>query len=187
MRSLFALPLFALALAIPATAETRQEGNPELKYYADAYADHYGVPRALVHAIIAQESNWNPRALSTKGAAGLMQLMPVTAGMYFVQGPLFYNGKSQRGDSIPCGSHDRVSRGDASGRSRILLRFTANRSTRTVLPKSRCRVLRRSGSPPISAGVARASKPGYSNARERTVTCIQSGQLVSSAFLRAQF
>ena len=151
MRKLLALPLFALTFAIPAMAETRQGGNPELRYYADAYADHYGVPRALVHAIIAQESNWNPRALSTKGAAGLMQLMPATAGMLPRQRPLFYHGKSQRGDSIPCGPHDRVSRGNAPGRSRKLLRFTANRSTRTALPKSRCRVLRRGGPPPISA------------------------------------
>jgi hypothetical protein len=64
MRRPFVLPLFVLALAIRSSAETRQAGNPGLKYYADAYADHYGVPRALVHAIIAQESNWNPHALS---------------------------------------------------------------------------------------------------------------------------
>ena len=87
MRRLLVLPLFALALAIQSTAETRQAGNPELKYYADTYADHYGVPRALVHAIIAQESNWNPNALSNKGAAGLMQLMPATAGQYLVKDP----------------------------------------------------------------------------------------------------
>jgi len=85
MRRLFALPLCVMVLAIQSTAETRQARNPELRYYADAYADHYGVPRALVHAIIAQESNWNPHALSNKGAAGLMQLMPATAGTYRVR------------------------------------------------------------------------------------------------------
>ena len=57
---------------------------PEAVYYADAYADHYGVPRALVHAIIAQESGWNPLAISKKHAEGLMQLMPATAAMYGV-------------------------------------------------------------------------------------------------------
>ena len=57
---------------------------PEAVYYADAYADHYGVPRALVRAIIAQESAWNPLAISKKNAEGLMQLMPATAAMYGV-------------------------------------------------------------------------------------------------------
>jgi soluble lytic murein transglycosylase-like protein len=59
--------------------------SPQLIYYADAYADHYRVPRALVHAIIEQESNWKPGALSNKGAAGLMQLMPETAAAYGVR------------------------------------------------------------------------------------------------------
>src|ERR1039458_1997646 len=53
--------------------------HPEASYYADAYARHYHVPRELVRAIIQQESNWNDRAVSIKGASGLMQLMPRTA------------------------------------------------------------------------------------------------------------
>ena len=36
-------------------------------------------PPELVHAIIEVESAWHPRAVSNKGAAGLMQLMPATA------------------------------------------------------------------------------------------------------------
>lgn len=54
-------------------------------YYANAYADHYGVPRALVHAIIDNESNWHPDVVSSKGAVGLMQLMPATAKTYGVR------------------------------------------------------------------------------------------------------
>ena len=42
---------------------------PEAVYYANAYADHYDLPRQLVHAIIAQESGWNPNAVSSKGDA----------------------------------------------------------------------------------------------------------------------
>jgi soluble lytic murein transglycosylase-like protein len=64
-----------------------QGPTPELLYYADAYANHYRVPRALVRAIIEQESNWNPQALSTKDAKGLMQLMPETALEYGVRNP----------------------------------------------------------------------------------------------------
>lgn len=60
---------------------------PEAVYYANAYADHYHLPRELVHAIIEQESGWNQRALSNKGAIGLMQLMPATAAHFFVRNP----------------------------------------------------------------------------------------------------
>jgi len=46
-----------------------------------------GVNPALVEAIVAVESSFNPRAISSKGAMGLMQLMPQTASRYGVSDP----------------------------------------------------------------------------------------------------
>jgi soluble lytic murein transglycosylase-like protein len=46
---------------------------------ADAAADKYGLPRALVRSVMAAESGFQTDAVSPKGAIGLMQLMPETA------------------------------------------------------------------------------------------------------------
>lgn len=54
-----------------------------LTAYADtirAASVQFGVDEAFLRAIIHAESAFNPRALSIKGAQGLMQLMPATAG-----------------------------------------------------------------------------------------------------------
>ena len=47
-------------------------------------ARRYQVPEALLHAVIAIESAYDPNAVSRAGAVGLMQLMPATAKRYGV-------------------------------------------------------------------------------------------------------
>ena len=53
--------------------------------WAEYYAAMYRVPIELVSAIIDEESGWNPQAVSKKGAAGIMQLMPATARRFGVR------------------------------------------------------------------------------------------------------
>ncbi len=69
---LFLLPLpgVAYAQAPPSTLADR---------CVQRYATQYRVPAELIAAFIDVESGWNPRAVSARGAIGLMQLMPATA------------------------------------------------------------------------------------------------------------
>lgn len=50
-----------------------------------AAAKETSLDPALIHAVIATESKHNPKALSNKGAFGLMQLMPATARRFNVR------------------------------------------------------------------------------------------------------
>ncbi len=51
------------------------------------YSQKKGVPAPLVRSVIQAESEYNPDALSPKGAMGLMQLMPETAMGLGVENP----------------------------------------------------------------------------------------------------
>lgn len=57
----------------------------EIMAEIETVAARHRVPPRLVAAIVAVESEFNPRAVSRRGAQGLMQLMPATAASVAVQ------------------------------------------------------------------------------------------------------
>ena len=72
------LPIVLLLFAVLPCARA-QPDTSQAERYVRRYAAHYRVPPELIAALIDVESRWNPRAVSNKGAMGLMQLMPATA------------------------------------------------------------------------------------------------------------
>ena len=65
------------ALAEPASVERASPGDPYGDFIAEA-AQRFDLPAGWVRAILRAESYGDPRALSPKGAIGLMQVMPET-------------------------------------------------------------------------------------------------------------
>jgi soluble lytic murein transglycosylase-like protein len=57
----------------------------DVRRWTDYWVAEYGVERELVYAVIEAESGGDPRALSSAGAAGVMQLMPDTAAVFGVR------------------------------------------------------------------------------------------------------
>jgi soluble lytic murein transglycosylase-like protein len=69
-------------------ANTSSSYTPkQIEEAIDAAARRHNVDPNLVRAVVKVESNFNPRAVSRKGAMGLMQLMPVTARQLKVKNP----------------------------------------------------------------------------------------------------
>lgn len=98
-RLLATLPALALLAACGgrsrASSKAPPSGNPdlhtgesaELRALINRYADHYEVPRTLVHRVVQRESKYNPAARNGP-YYGLMQILPQTArGMGFTGQP----------------------------------------------------------------------------------------------------
>lgn len=66
----------------------RKSRLPGIQEHLERTATAHNVDAHLVEAMIEVESAWNPRAISHKGAQGLMQLMPATAKRFGVRNAL---------------------------------------------------------------------------------------------------
>lgn len=66
-------------------------GNAAVDAYIEEYSNLYNVDPLLIYAQMRQESSFNDRATSNKGASGFMQLMPDTARRFGVTN--IYNPK----------------------------------------------------------------------------------------------
>jgi Transglycosylase SLT domain len=75
------------ALSAASKQETLAAPPEQLERIAREAAERHQVDPALVKAVIATESGWNPHAVSNKGAMGLMQLVPGTAERFGVGNP----------------------------------------------------------------------------------------------------
>ena len=73
--------------AAPRAAASALPGGVWMNGYVDRVSRANDLPPALVHAIIKAESNGQRKAVSPKGAKGVMQLMPFTSKRLRVSDP----------------------------------------------------------------------------------------------------
>jgi len=79
------LLFFIILLPLETAAQLTQ--NKKFDKIIKDVAAKYHLETSLIHSIIRTESDYDPHCVSSKGALGLMQLMPETARIYGVGNP----------------------------------------------------------------------------------------------------
>ena len=76
---LVSIMLLTVVLCVNYNRIERRFYPTEYSNYVEKYSEKYNVDKYLVYSIIKTESKFNPEAVSSKGAAGLMQITKGTA------------------------------------------------------------------------------------------------------------
>jgi len=79
--------LLIVLFPLETDAQVEPLQNKKFDKIIKTVAEKYKLEASLIHSIIRAESDYDPHCVSSKGALGLMQLMPETAKIYGVGNP----------------------------------------------------------------------------------------------------
>ena len=79
--------LLIVLFVLEADAQVEPRKDKRFDKIIKKVAEKYNLEASLIHSIIRTESDYDPHCVSSKGALGLMQLMPETAKVYGVGNP----------------------------------------------------------------------------------------------------
>ena len=96
--------------------QPRLAGTTAYDPIIESAATKHDVDARIVKAVIQVESAFQPRARSSKGAMGLMQLMPKTARQYKARNPVRSREQHRRGHQVPQATARRVRASARAGR-----------------------------------------------------------------------